>query len=130
MWRAFVSKSNLESVRRLKLTRISLKQGTNFTDADWKGARGGSSPVAVDDLLSGPAGSLLAGPFLAATGIRRHPGPHMNSWVNFYQRLAREARERAAQATSPSVRAAFEQAAVEWLELAEWAERQDRKPAA
>src|SRR5262245_1671620 len=93
--------------------------------------RGGSSPVAVHDLLSGPAGSLLAGPFLAATGIRRAPWPsHMNSWVNFYQRLAREARERAAQATSPSVRAAFEQAAVEWLELAEWAERQDKKPAA
>jgi hypothetical protein len=51
----------------------------------------------------------------------------MNSWENFYQRLARETRERAAQATSPSARAAFEQAAVEWSELAKWAERQDKK---
>jgi hypothetical protein len=55
MWPAFASfKSNPESARRLKLTRISVSQGTNFTDAGWKGARG-INPVAsreYDDPLS------------------------------------------------------------------------------
>jgi hypothetical protein len=54
----------------------------------------------------------------------------MESRENFYRRLALEARERAAQATSPSARAVFEKAAAEWSELADWVERQDKKAAA
>jgi hypothetical protein len=54
----------------------------------------------------------------------------MYSWENFYRRLAREARERAAQATNPSARAALEEAATEWSELAEWVERQQEQAAA
>jgi hypothetical protein len=51
----------------------------------------------------------------------------MYFWENFYRRLALEARERAAQAPSPSARAALEEAAAEWSELAEWVERQHEK---
>jgi hypothetical protein len=51
----------------------------------------------------------------------------MDSWESFYRRLALEARERAAQATSPSARAALEKAAAEWSELADWVERHDKK---
>jgi hypothetical protein len=54
----------------------------------------------------------------------------MYFWENFYRRLALEARERAAQAPSPSARAALEEAAAEWSELAEWVERQHEKAAA
>jgi hypothetical protein len=54
----------------------------------------------------------------------------MNSWEDFYRVLALEARERAAQATSPSERAAFEQAAAEWAELANWVEQQHQNAAA
>jgi hypothetical protein len=54
----------------------------------------------------------------------------MDRWENFYRRLALEARERAAQATTPSVRAALEEAAAEWSELADWVERQHEKAAA
>jgi hypothetical protein len=54
----------------------------------------------------------------------------MDSWENFYRQLAHEARERAAQATSPSSRAALEDAAAEWSELADWIERQHKKAAA
>jgi hypothetical protein len=54
----------------------------------------------------------------------------MDSWENFYRRLALEARKRAAQATSPSSSAALEKAAAEWLVLADWVERQHKKAAA
>ena len=55
---------------------------------------------------------------------------HMNEWENFYRRLALEARERAAQATSPSTRAALEKVASEWSELADWVEQQHTRAAA
>jgi hypothetical protein len=54
----------------------------------------------------------------------------MSEWENFYRRLAREARERAAQATNPSTRAALEKVASEWSELADWVERQHKRAAA
>jgi hypothetical protein len=54
----------------------------------------------------------------------------MEPWENFYRQLALEARERAAQATSPSSRAALEKAAAEWSELADWVERRHEKAAA
>ena len=46
----------------------------------------------------------------------------MCSWANFYQGLANEAKERAAHATSPSIRDNFEAVAKEWSTLAVWAE--------
>ena len=54
----------------------------------------------------------------------------MDSWENFYRRLALEARERAAQATNPTAKAALEEVAAEWSELADWVERQQKKAAA
>jgi hypothetical protein len=64
-------------------------------------------------------------------GARAQARPfRMDSWKNFYRRLALEARERAAQATSPSTRAGLEQVAAEWSELADWVERQQKKAAA
>jgi hypothetical protein len=47
----------------------------------------------------------------------------MCSWANFYRRLANEARKRAAQAASPSLKDRFEQVAEEWAALATWAEQ-------
>jgi hypothetical protein len=46
----------------------------------------------------------------------------MYSWANFYQRLANEAKERAAHASNPSLRDNFEAVAKEWSTLAVWAE--------
>jgi hypothetical protein len=46
----------------------------------------------------------------------------MYSWANFYQGLANEAKERAAQASNPSLRDNFEAVAKEWSTLAVWAE--------
>jgi hypothetical protein len=46
----------------------------------------------------------------------------MCSWANFYQRLANEAKERAARASNPSIRYNCEAAAKEWSTLAAWAE--------
>jgi hypothetical protein len=46
----------------------------------------------------------------------------MCSWASFYQRLANEARQRAARASNPSSRDKFEAAAKEWSTLAVWAE--------
>jgi hypothetical protein len=54
----------------------------------------------------------------------------MNSWEDFYRRLALEAEERVAQATEPSTKAALEEVAAEWSELADWVERQQKKAAA
>ena len=54
----------------------------------------------------------------------------MDSWENFYRRLALEAQERAAQATNPFTQAALEEAAAEWSELADWVEQQQKKAAA
>jgi len=70
-----------------------------------------------------------------STAFTLHQGTHgqlfrMSEWENFYRRLAREARERAAQATNPSTRAALEKVASEWSELADWVERQHKRAAA
>jgi hypothetical protein len=46
----------------------------------------------------------------------------MCSWANFYEGLAKEAKERAARASNPSIRDNFEAVAREWLTLAVWAE--------
>jgi hypothetical protein len=46
----------------------------------------------------------------------------MCSWANFYRGLTDEAKERAAHATSPSIRDDFEAVAKEWSTLAVWAE--------
>jgi hypothetical protein len=54
----------------------------------------------------------------------------MDWWERFYRRLAVEARERAAQATNPSTKAALDEAAAEWSELADWVGRQQKKAAA
>jgi hypothetical protein len=54
----------------------------------------------------------------------------MDSWENFYRRLALEARERAAEATNPPTKTALEEAAADWSELADWVERQQKKAAA
>lgn len=51
-------------------------------------------------------------------------------WEDFYRLLALEAQERAAQATSPSNRAALEKTAAEWAELAHWVEQQHQNAAA
>ena len=48
----------------------------------------------------------------------------------FYRRLAVETRERAAQATNPSTKAALDEAAAEWSELADWVGQQQKKAAA
>jgi hypothetical protein len=53
----------------------------------------------------------------------------MESWVDFYRRLAFEAQERAAVAP-PSDRAALQRTAAEWAELADWVERQHQREAA
>jgi hypothetical protein len=50
----------------------------------------------------------------------------MSSWASFYRELANEANERAAEATTPSVKEKFEEVAKEWSELADWAERRNR----
>jgi hypothetical protein len=54
----------------------------------------------------------------------------MDWWERFYRRLAVEARKRAAQATNPSTKAALDEAAAEWSELADWVGRQQEKAAA
>jgi hypothetical protein len=43
--------SEPESATRLKVTRISLAAGTDFTDASWKGARGSNPAALYDDPL-------------------------------------------------------------------------------
>jgi hypothetical protein len=50
----------------------------------------------------------------------------MPSWANFYRTLAREATLRAAQAATHAARDRFEEAAIEWSALAEWAEQKGR----
>jgi hypothetical protein len=54
----------------------------------------------------------------------------MDWWERFYRGLAVEARARAAQATNPSTKAALDEAAAEWSELADWVGRQQQKAAA
>jgi hypothetical protein len=49
----------------------------------------------------------------------------MSSWASFYRELANEANGRAVEATTPSVKDKFEEAAREWSELANWAERRN-----
>jgi hypothetical protein len=46
----------------------------------------------------------------------------MCSWANFYQRLANEAKERAARGSNPWLRYNFEAGAKVWSRLAAWAE--------
>ena len=48
-----------------------------------------------------------------------------SSWASFYRELANEANERAAKATTPSVKDKFEEVAREWSELSDWAERRN-----
>ena len=50
----------------------------------------------------------------------------MSSWANFYQELANEATLRAAQAASLSEKDKFEEVAMEWSALAQWAEQKQR----
>ena len=50
----------------------------------------------------------------------------MSSWANFYQELANEAKSRAAQAASLSKKDKFEEVAMEWAALAQWAEQKQR----
>jgi hypothetical protein len=50
----------------------------------------------------------------------------MSSEGDTCRRKAAEAKERAAQATNPSIKSAFEDVAAEWVKLAEEVERMDR----
>ena len=49
----------------------------------------------------------------------------MSPWASFYRELANEANERAAKATTLSVKDKFEEVAREWSELSDWAERRN-----
>jgi hypothetical protein len=65
------------------------------------------------------------------TAIEKPCGPLlMDSGENLYRWLALKARERAAQATSPSAKDALDKAAEEWSELGDLVERQHKKAAA
>ena len=49
----------------------------------------------------------------------------MSPWASFYRELANEAKERALEATNLSEKEKLEEAAKEWFELADWAERRN-----
>jgi hypothetical protein len=50
----------------------------------------------------------------------------MSSWANFHRGLANEARLRASQAASVYEKHKFEEVAMGWSVLAEWAEQKQR----